>query len=158
MIWAGAIRRGRKPHLLRDERGSVTIEFVVMLPLLLAAMGLAFEFGQLFLAHNNTVNNVRDAARYLSRSQLTDTQMTTADSIVRTGLPSGGTAPAYLDTATVEIDPDYDSFGDTNFRVATDIVRVRVAVDYPLTIFDFAVEGHTTIPFVVRDDVRHYGN
>jgi Flp pilus assembly protein TadG len=142
----------------KAQGGSVTIEFVVTFPLLLAALGMSFEFGQLFLAHHDTVNNVREAARYLSRGDLSAAQLAVADEIVRTGAPAGGTAPDWLAAAQVTITPSYTTFTNTNFRVSGQVVRVRVDVDFPMTIFDFAVDGHTSIPFVVIDDIRHFGD
>ena len=69
----------------RDRDGAVTIEFVVTLPLFLVALAFAFEFGQIFLAHQSTVNNVRAASRYLSRTAVTPANLACAQDIVRTG-------------------------------------------------------------------------
>ena len=49
----------------RHEDGSITVEFVVTFPLILAALAFSFEFGRLFIAHHTAVNNVRAAVRYL---------------------------------------------------------------------------------------------
>ena len=150
-IW----RRGAE--FRKAQKGAVAIEFVVTLPLFLAALALSFEFGRLFVAHHDTVNNVREAARYLSRSQLSATDLTTAETIVRTGVASGGTAPDWLSSATVSINPSYSTFSTSNYRVSGQVVRIQTTVDFPMTILDFAVDGDTTIPFVVIDDIRHFG-
>jgi len=142
----------------RSKAGSVTVEFVVTFPLLLVALALSFEFGRLFLAHHDTVNNVREAARYLSRGELSATQLAVADEIVRTGASAGGTAPDWLASAQVTITPSYTTFVNTDFRVSGQVVRVRADVDFPMAVFNLAVAGQTSIPFVVIDDIRHFGD
>src|SRR6185312_16209912 len=67
MIHLPSLRRFTK-----TDSGTATIEFVVAIPMFLAALAFAFEFGQIFLAHQGTVDNVRAAARYLSRVDLTN--------------------------------------------------------------------------------------
>jgi Flp pilus assembly protein TadG len=142
----------------RAEKGAVTIEFVVTFPLLLVVLALSFEFGRLFLAHHATVNNVREAVRYLSRSDLSAVQLAIADEIVRTGAAAGGAAPDWLADADIAITPSFSSFGSTNFRVSGQVVRVRATVDFPMLIMDFAADGVTTIPFIVVDDIPHFGD
>ena len=141
-----------------DERGSITIEFVVMFPLLLAALAFSFEFGRLFLAHQDVVTNVRDAARYLSRTTLSDQQLAVADNIIRTGLPAGGVEPDWMTDASVVIDTDHATFSSDDFSSGGQVVRVAVTVDFPLAIFDLAGNDRTAIPFVVVDDVRLIGD
>jgi TadE-like protein len=135
--------------------GAVTIEFVVTIPLFLAALAFSFEFGQLFLAHQSTVNNVRSAARYLARTDLTTGDFNRANSIIRTGRIDGtGTPPDYIagecltPFACAEADPDDSE------------IHVRVRVEYPLRLFSFIdpdPDRPTTIPFVIREDVRWVG-
>src|ERR1044071_8804165 len=97
----------------RDEKGAVTIEFVVILPMFLVVLAIAFEFGQIFLAHQQTVDNVREAARYLSRSDLSDADVTRATNIVRTGKLTGGTTPDWLTDAhaTIVVTKSLATFG-----------------------------------------------
>lgn len=147
----------------KDRNGAVTIEFVVTLPLFLAALAFAFEFGQIFLAHQSTVNNVRAASRYLSRADLS-TQTATAISlsrarnIIRTGQVFGGSAPGYLDDICLPvsecIDTSYTTFGPPTFTKAGRTVRLKVRVDYPLSIFGLAGETRASVPFVVVEDAR----
>ena len=139
--------------------GSATIEFVVTLPLFLAALAFAFEFGQIFLAHQSTVDNARMAARYLSRSDLSATDITRATNMVRTGRVTGGTAPDYLTAAnaTVTITPSYSTFSTPTFSRSGQTTRVKVLVNFPLTIFGFIGDTRATIPFVVVEDLRYVG-
>jgi Flp pilus assembly protein TadG len=140
------------------ERGAVTIEFVVTLPLFLAALAFVFEFGRIFVAHQATVNNVRSAARYLSRSDMAAGDLTIATNIVRTGQTTGGVTPDYLApaNATITITDPYETFSNADFRVNGRTFRVVVRVGFPLTIFGFVNDdGFATIPFVVVEDQRY---
>jgi Flp pilus assembly protein TadG len=153
--------RFRRPQMfLKDTQAAVTIEFVVTLPMFLAALAFAFEFGQIFLAHQSTVNNVRSAARYLARSDQSATDLVRVENIIRTGLPVGGTAPDYLNStnATVGIDTAHKSFGPPNFSRSGTATRIRTQVNYPLSIFGFTGNGSlVSIPFVVVEDFRFVG-
>jgi Flp pilus assembly protein TadG len=153
------IQQARISGFRRDERGAATIEFVVTLPLFLAALAFAFEFGQIFLAHQATVNNVRAASRYLSRSDLSGDDITRATNMVRTGQLTGGSAPTYLlaANADVSIDPEYTTFSDANFSRSGVTARIFARVDFPLTIFGFLGDNRPTIPFVVVEDFRFVG-
>jgi Flp pilus assembly protein TadG len=150
--------RGRGLNsFLASRRGAVTIEFVLTIPLFLIALAFAFEFGQLFLAHQSTVNNVRSAARYLARTSLNASDFDRADNIIRTGQPTGGSAPEYLADAC---DTTCATFNNGNKQLS-----VTVRVNYPLTLFGFissgsqACDGDTQpcIPFVVQENVQWVG-
>lgn len=154
------IRIKRPAEFAKDTRAAVTIEFVVTLPMFLAALAFAFEFGQIFLAHQSTVNNVRSAARYLARSDQSANDLIRVENIVRTGLPVGGTAPDYLNStnASVDIDTTHKTFGPPNFTRSGTTTRIRTEVSYPLSIFGFTGNGSlVSIPFVVVEDLRFVG-
>jgi Flp pilus assembly protein TadG len=126
----------------KDDRGAGTIEFVLVLPLFLAALALAFEFGQIFIAHQNTVNNVRAAARYLSRTDCRDVHEERAQNIVQTGRLLDDSPPQYPTT--------FDSLDFCqNGRV-----RINVLVQFPLTLFPLASRAvGPSLPFRVREDL-----
>jgi hypothetical protein len=149
-------RQGRR-GIIRAEDGSITIEFVMLLPLLLALLAFAFEFGSVLIAHHTTVNHVRAASRYLARTQLTAAQIAAAEQIVRTGVPSGGVEPGWMADADIDITPSYSTFGGVNFREPGQVVRIRAQIDFPLTIFSFTGDDRPTIPFAVVDDMRFAG-
>jgi hypothetical protein len=136
------------------ENGAVTIEFVCTLPLFLAALAFAFEFGQFFLAHQSTVNNVRAATRYLSRTDASNQDRIVARRIVRTGQISGGTSPDYLTNADVDFDlEDVVNNGDPD-RPSISIWSITTRVNYRPMLFGFVGGENVTIPFVVREDFR----
>jgi Flp pilus assembly protein TadG len=142
------------------ERGAVTIEFIVTLPLFVAALAFVFEFGRIFTAHQGTVNNVRSALRYLSRSDMSAADITRATNIVRTGQISGGVTPDYLSpaNATITFTDPYETFSNADFRVDGRTIRVVTRVEFPLTLFGIVNnDGFATIPFVVVEDERYQG-
>ena len=148
------MRRNSAAEFARAERGTVTIEFVVTLPLFLVALAFAFEFGQFFLAHQSTVNNVRAASRYLSRTDATRADRTRAESIVRTGQIAGGTAPGYLADATVDVSSQNLIDPDDQDRPLIRIWRISARVGYQPSLFGFFGGDNAKIPFVVREDIR----
>ena len=136
------------------ECGAVTIEFVCSLPLFLAALALAFDFGQFFLAHQSTVNNVRAATRYLSRTDANVQDRIAARTIVRTGQTSGGSAPDYLATADVDFDLESVINPDGDDRPSISLWRLSARVNYRPMLFGFIGGENVVIPFVVREDFR----
>lgn len=153
MIHLPSLRRFTK-----TDNGTATIEFVVAIPMFLAALAFAFEFGQIFLAHQGTVDNVRAAARYLSRVDLTNDAKLCAETLVRTGklniddgvcdLPGPGDYPSYLSPANANIDINLNYGLPGQKRV-----RIKANVDVPLTIFGFVGSDIAKIPFVVVEDL-----
>jgi len=85
-------------HFLGDRSGSMTVEFVVLVPLLLAALVFSFEFGRALWAYDVMTRDVRAAVRYLSRTSAAPAvpncpaaTQTEAENMAKRGLP-GGTA------------------------------------------------------------------
>ncbi len=56
-----------------DDRGSSTVEFVIALPILLAILAFAVQYGNALKVRNNLDIASRDAARYLARAPLDST-------------------------------------------------------------------------------------
>jgi Flp pilus assembly protein TadG len=155
---SGREHRRSGGNFARDRNGAVTIEFVVTFPLFLAALAFAFEFGRLFVAHHTVVNNVRAAARYLARSDLSATAQANAEQIVRTGAISGGTEPSWMSGANIVVNPAYAAYSDADFIIAGQTVQIRANIDFPLSIFGFTGDGRSAIPFGVVEDERHIGS
>ncbi|WP_316016050.1 pilus assembly protein [Roseobacter sp. HKCCA0434] len=62
-----------------DAEGSVTVEFVVTLPILLAALGFAAEYGEAMKTRNAMDSAARDAARFISRAPIDESTGTVPD-------------------------------------------------------------------------------
>lgn len=54
----------------RDERATATVEFVIALPLLLAMMVFAVQYGNAIRVKNSLDSATRDAARFLARTPI----------------------------------------------------------------------------------------
>jgi Flp pilus assembly protein TadG len=155
----------RAAEFATDRRGAGTLEFVLTLPLYLLALGFAFEFGRFLLAHQSVVNNVRSAARYLARSDMSGTSQSNAERIVRTGrIATPGVTPDYLDpsNAVVTVTPTYSTFSAPTFREAGRTMRIRVDVTYRLSSLGLLSFGQgaglLNIPFTVVEDLRYTGS
>ena len=61
-------RRGHP--LIRNQRGNELLEFALVLPLLVLLLAGAVEFGRAFYTYNILTKSVRNAARYLSATQI----------------------------------------------------------------------------------------
>ena len=57
-------------RFLADRAGSVTVEFVIALPILLAILAFSVQYGNALKVRNNLDVASRDAARYLARAPL----------------------------------------------------------------------------------------
>jgi Flp pilus assembly protein TadG len=70
---------GRIRRLLADKSGTVSIDFVVSIPILLAVLVLTSEYGRVLQARSALENAVADATRYLARVPLVQPGETTFD-------------------------------------------------------------------------------
>lgn len=69
-----AVERPKRPkprsRLRRDARGQSLVEFSVVLPILLAIVGIVIDASRLYQAWTNLESATRDAAQYLARSSV----------------------------------------------------------------------------------------
>ena len=63
---------GKSVSLWRDEDGSALVEATIVMPLLIAFFLGVFEFSWFFYNQQLVVSGLRDAARYMTRIELTD--------------------------------------------------------------------------------------
>ena len=147
----------------RSEEGGVTLEFVITLPLFIGVLAFIFEFGQIFLAYHDTVNNVRAASRYLSRTvdPTGAMEMANADDIIRSGR-IGGTGPDWRESASVQINGAARTVAaGGSFDNPRTSARIVVVVDYPvflLGLVNIFTPGDNpgVISFAIAEDVRIY--
>lgn len=147
----------------QSEEGGVTLEFVITLPLFIGVLAFIFEFGQVFLAYHDTVNNVRAASRYLSRTLNPGgaLEMQNAEDIVRAGR-IGGTGPDWREAATVQIDGAARTVAAGGaFDDPRSSARITVEAQFPvflLGLVNIFQPGNRrgTITFAIAEDVRIY--
>ena len=159
-------------EFLKKTKGSMTVEFVLLVPMLLAALGFAYEFGRGFWAYDVMSRDVRAAVRYLSRTYPYDnTNKGYAMNVAKTGVPTGGTnhfpwgtpwSSALNNCATCVTvqNVSVPSFTIGNFNETGVVFSVTGTV--PLTIYFLAplqrLGINTNYTLVVTDQARYIGN
>jgi hypothetical protein len=155
-------------NFLKNHSGSMTIEFVVLVPLLLAALAFSFEFGKALWAYDVATRDVRAAARYLSRAPTGSTNQ--AQCLAMTGLPVGtppacGNNPKHFPWTDVASFPAIapTSFSAANFNQDGTVITIEADVTVPVSFMGFlnAVTGaalDTTYTLRVSDNFRWIGN
>ncbi len=107
----GKTSRLRNPfRRYRDDSGSVTVEFVLWVPIFLVILGIMVDVSMMFLTQSNLWQVARDTARQISIRQLTT--VTAAKNYAETAGTFSGNRP----TATIAINN------------ATQTVTVQLAV------------------------------
>lgn len=77
--------------LWKDERGSALLEGAIVVPVLFSLVFGTLEFSFYFFQQHLVTTGVRDAARYLARTNPTDAAaQTIAQNLAATGQPAGG--------------------------------------------------------------------
>ena len=60
--------KGRLAGFVKDDRASVSVDFVVAIPILLAVLVFTSEYGRVLQMRSVLDNAVADATRYLARA------------------------------------------------------------------------------------------
>lgn len=155
--------------VFKNTEASVTIEFVIGLPLILVALVFVFEFSNIFWAHHITANNVQSAARFLARAPLAEPYLTQAENIAKTGDPTTETGrydwmKKDCDDGgiCITIDQNFATFTAADFRAAGRIIKVQADVPLSLPLFGLinALSGGTTpdsINLRLVEETRYFG-
>jgi Flp pilus assembly protein TadG len=147
----------RRDHKKRSERGSATIEFLVILPIFLGALAISFEFGHGLWAHQIVTKGVRDATRYLARVPLTATNIAYAQNLAETGSITGTAANfPWSASATVTINQHALDYSSSNFRRSGSVIEIEAKVPVTLTMLNFFGMG-TAVTLDVKDQARWIG-
>ena len=91
---------------LRDEKGAVTIEFVLWVPIFVGLLVLVTDASIIYLTHSEMWNVARDTTRRMTPEEIT----TTAEA------RDYAAAHLFLGARTYVIDPDFG--GDMNVTIA----------------------------------------
>jgi Flp pilus assembly protein TadG len=154
-------------RLRADEHGAAMIEFVLVLPFLLALCALVTEGGRILWHHELIAKGVRDATRYLSRvpDPTNATAQAQAINLALHGQLTGGRPKLALWDSVATVVPTVSTIDNTapimrgpaTIWVVT--VTATVPLDYPfaavLHLFDPTIP--TTITITAADSARHYG-
>ncbi len=149
-------------RLLGEERGSLVVEFVIVLPLILGLLILIAEFGRAFWYYQIVTKGVRDGVRYLSRAPVAEFAdfAEQARYLAMTGRPDPSAAPAYswwTDIATVTVAAPEEVGGPPQFRMPFERITMQAAVpvSFPLLAW---IGQDTTITIVATDQARYIGD
>jgi Flp pilus assembly protein TadG len=122
---------------LIDERGSATVEFVLLFPLFSMVLLLLADASLLFLRQTNLMNISRDTARIVSRYAMTPVEAKAyAEAAARTGQSAATAEVTVLNGfVTVTITSDAASsapFGMVAFAIGDEIVAQAVSTMEPV--------------------------
>lgn len=143
------------------RQGSITVEFVATLPIIIGALGLTYEFGRTLWAQQIATKDIREASRFLSRQALplTSAAVTQAQNLAQTGQVAAGGSLHYPWTAasTFTVTNPLTTFSASAFRTAGNTIEVRGSI--PFTISFLAFLGiNTSVTLIAADQVRLIGN
>ena len=148
---------------IADRRGSMTVEFVALVPMLVAALTFGFEFGRALWAYDVVTRDVRAAVRYLSRANPYDaTAKTQATTVAKTGSPSGTTSHfPWTNSATITYAET--AFSNTNYSVNGTVITATASVPITLSLLSvlnrFGNSGiSTSYTLTITDQSRWIGN
>ena len=156
---------------LCEATGTITVEFVAMVPVLLVALVFSFEFGRALWAYDVMTRDVRAATRFLSRDQVAVPPITAAakeraQNVAETGSPSGSqkhfpwsTAPGAIFTIT----PQIKAGALTEYSSAVTVYRMSASLPLTLSFLEVinnflnsnAITNNYTL--VVTDEARFVG-
>lgn len=162
----------------RDGGGSTTVEFVIVMPVLLTVLVFAFEFGRALFAYEVMTSDVESAVRYISHvplaqcSLLSGNDVTNAQNLAECAvLPTSGTTPVACttphfpwnssSTASLSLTNQSYSATDSNGNVIYDTAPkiVQVQAQVPLTLSMLGYMGiNTAYTLVAADQARCIGN
>ena len=136
----------------RHDRGAVLVEFVVLLPFLLALLLGVVEIGRGLFYHHYITNGVRDGIRYLARTPMSEDDKSMAKQIALMGLPDDYADPNQVDVSVINVAHGGSLRGPDPLQVVQ--MTASVPIPFPLLGF-FGLD--TLVTFVVSDRARHIG-
>ena len=153
---------GPLARLLRQERGSLVVEFVIALPLILAMLILIAEFGRAFWYHQIVTKGVRDGVRFLSRAPAAefDQFALRARYLAMTGQPDSAAPPAHsfwTDIATVTVAAPEEVGGPPQYRGPFERITMQAAVPVSFPLLTW-IGQDPTITIVATDQARYIGD
>lgn len=145
----------------RSNSGSMTVEFVATLPMILAALAFIFEFGRAIWAHQVITKGVRDASRFISRAPITAGNEAAikaqAENLAKTGQLSGGTAGfPWNNSTTFTINLAVGSYTTPDYANDFDVAQISAAVPMDLAMLAFMGIG-TAYTISTADQTALFG-
>ena len=153
--------------LIKEQRGTATLELAIILPFLFSLAFGIFEFGNIIYKRHLISVGVRDAARYIASVPFDGTTQATveaaAKNIATNGITSGGTArvvgwiPANVSVSYTDITND-DGSGNKIYRGGASIKVVTVSTTFAYQNIGFlGYLGLGAITLSPSHEERYYG-
>lgn len=147
----------------KDNRGLITVEFVCVLPMILAAMYFVFEFGRAFWAYEVASQDVRSAVRYLSRAEQVDFTNTgggyilKAENLAKTGTADASSSMHYPWTASSTISVSTTAFSDSDYNVNGSVITMAASIPITLSFLAF-IGANTDYTISITDNAQYIGD
>lgn len=145
-----------------DERASVSVDFVISIPILLAVLVLTSEYGRVLQMRSTLNNAVADAARYLSRAPLNEAGDAFPEIVVSRAeaLITGRIATPYLAIAAPIVN-DADGFRTVRLSAAAGITSPALGIlalaGGPQTANGLPLNEVEGLVISASETVRHFG-
>ena len=133
-------------EFLESPKGSMTVEFVAMAPVLIAVLVVGFEFGRAFWAYDVITRDLRNSVRYLARNSVTPPPYggnvcpASAQNMAQTGNPADGTDAnkhfPWKGVAATFSCPVALAFTSADYNVSGNVVTMTASVPVTLTLQD----------------------
>lgn len=122
---------------LRDDRGSATVEFVLMVPMFTGLLMLMTDASMLYLQHSKLMNVSRDTARIVSRYAMTAAEAEAYAKQAASTQTSAATAKVTVANGFVTVEVSTASkesapFGIVKFAVGSTIVATTTNTMEPV--------------------------
>lgn len=128
----------RAARLLRDRRGASTVEIAFALPIFVALLLGAFEFGRLFFTWSTIQYATEQTGRFaMSKPAATASELST---YLKTRLPG-----IVANTVAIDVAPEADA--GVNYMVIVARVHFSFMSIFPITPVD--LEGRSRVPMVI---------
>ena len=150
--------RGGHEHtdFFRDLNGSLTVEFVLFTPVLIAALFMVFDFGRAFWAFDVMTRDVRAGLRYVARMSTLPDPMEcpqAAKNVVQTGVPADGQTRHFPWSLVPEDDLAFSCTAvvpDGLYNKPVQVVTMTATLPMDLSL--------VTYPITVSYQARYVGN
>jgi Flp pilus assembly protein TadG len=147
----------------KENQGLITVEFVCVIPMILAAMYFVFEFGRAFWAYEVASQDVRSAVRYLSRAESVDFTNTTggfilkAENLAETGTTDASSSKHYPWTASSTISVSTTAFTDSDYNVNGSVISMTASIPITLSFLAF-IGANTDYTISITGNAQYIGD
>lgn len=147
----------------KENQGLITVEFVCVIPMIMAALYFIYEFGRAFWAYEVASQDMRSAVRYLSRAESVDFTNTSggyilkAQNLAETGTTDASDAMHYPWTSSSTISVSTTAFTNTNYNVNGSVITMTASIPITLSFLAF-IGADTDYTIGITDNAQYIGD